>query len=303
MYSFENPYLRFTEHPLVTCEGAPAMDDPPQWDAAGGSRQVPPLKNGPKGLQSAPVTVGENSVDENPKLPGAQDHSDVGPTTTSSFDPTTRERVGSLEQRMPEVAAAAVTGARASHFPLQEHRHLLTPGQIVVSSNDSTAAVHKEGEPRPSSVVYESGNDNSLFAASTTAESRALFMESCRVAPPKGELEYSPAPGEDLPWDAELQRQFDILTDAQLEDAVSRLPPSSSSAPPPSQRQHQKPGSKQLNSHPANINIAPHTPSHLPLLPPPFLSVGRRKKKTLHLPRPWFTHGLMYQKGGNLTRS
>ena len=207
------------------------MDDPPQWDAAGGSRQVPPLKNGPKGLQSAPVTVGENSVDENPKLPGAQDHSDVGPTTTSSFDPTTRERVGSVEQRMPEVAAAAVTGARASHFPLQEHRRLLTPGQIVVSSNDSTAAVHKEGEPRPSSVVYESGNDNSLFAASTTAESRALFMESCRVAPPKGEFEYSPAPGEDLPWDAELQRQFDILTDAQLEDAVSRLPPSSSSAP------------------------------------------------------------------------
>ena len=105
------------------------MDDPPQWDAAGGSRQVPPLKNGPKGLQSAPVTVGENSVDENPKLPGAQDHSDVGPTTTSSFDPTTRERVGSVEQRMPEVAAAAVTGARASHFRYKNIATYLHPAR------------------------------------------------------------------------------------------------------------------------------------------------------------------------------
>ena len=46
-----------------------------------------------------------------------------------------------------------------------------------------------------------------------------------------GELEYSPAPGEDLSWDDELQRQFGILTDTQLDDAAARLTPPPSSAP------------------------------------------------------------------------
>ena len=46
-----------------------------------------------------------------------------------------------------------------------------------------------------------------------------------------GNFEYSPAPGKDLSWDAELQRQFGILTDTQLEDAAARLTPSPSSAP------------------------------------------------------------------------
>ena len=55
-------------------QGAPAMDDPPQPAAAGGSCHFPSLKDGPKGPHFALAAVEENSVVEIPKLPsGAQD--------------------------------------------------------------------------------------------------------------------------------------------------------------------------------------------------------------------------------------
>ena len=165
------------------------MDDPPQPAAAGGSSQVPSLKDGPKGPHFALATVEENSVVENPKLPsGAQDHADA------IF---TRDHVGPLEQHTPNVAAWDVAGPRAGHTPRQEHRQ---PHQFAALCNESAAGSHSEGGYCPSSSGNDSGIEVSLFAASSSVESRAKFMESCRVEPPMGELEYSPAPGEDLSW-------------------------------------------------------------------------------------------------------
>ena len=193
------------------------MDDPPQPAAAGGSSQFPSLKDGPKGPHFALAAVEENPVVEIPKLPsGAQD---------AIF---TRDHVGPLEQHTPNVAAADVAGPRAGHTPRQDHRQ---PHQFAALCNESAAGSHYEGGHCPSSSGNDSGIEISIFAASSSVESRATFRDSCRVEPPMGELEYSPAPGEDLSWDDELQRHFGILTDTQLGDAAARFTPPPSSAP------------------------------------------------------------------------
>ena len=263
------------------------MDDPPQPAAAGGSSQVPSLKDGPKGPQFAPATVEENSVVENPKLPsGAQDYADAILTC---------DRVGSLEQHTPNVAAADVAGSRAGHTPRQEHRQ---PHQFAALRNESAAGTHKEGEICPPSSGNDSGIEVSLFAASSSVDSRAKFMESCRLEPPMGKLEYSPAPGEDLSWDAELQRQFGILTDTQLEDAAARLTPPPSSAP--LSNAESAPEAKVLASH-LSSSKHKHCLTHA-LLPPsssPSSPVGQSggisSVSTKAMVNPW-TH---VEKGGH----
>ena len=206
------------------------MEGPPQYATVGESKQIPALNKGLLGLPSAPLPGGENSVVEKPSLPlGAQNFA-VGHASgvaDSAKAPPVAKRsdiAASMAVRSPSDPA----GPRIYQLASQEPRPSLPAGQIA---RDSEAVGQSEEGKNHENVSRESVIEESFFAASSSPSSRAEFMASCKVSPPRGEAKCSISPEEGALRDAELQRQFDILSDDQITEAEAlQLHPSPSSA-------------------------------------------------------------------------